>query len=346
MRASRASVSVCVLVGLLASTSAHAVTIDTVLVGDAGNAGELSGAGAGGFGPDRISGAVGYTYNIGKYEVTAGQYAEFLNKVAGVDTYALYNPDMSNTSYGCGITRSGGGTIESPFAYSVADDFMNRPVNFVSYWDSCRFANWLSNGQPTGRQGAATTERGTYTLDGYGDVVGGTIQRNPGSKWAVTSEDEWYKAAYYQGGSTTAGYWDYPTRSDSLPGNDMTDASGNNANYYTGSGPYPIDSGKYTTVVGEFQNSAGPYGTFDQSGNVFEWNESVVYQDPTYAIRGLRGGSFLNSNVTYLRASDRTCDYPSSEYSYVGFRVVQLPEPATMVLLTLASVGIVRRKSV
>ena len=39
-------------------------------------------------------GAVGYMYNIGKYEVTAGQYCEFLNKVAATDTYGLYNDSM------------------------------------------------------------------------------------------------------------------------------------------------------------------------------------------------------------------------------------------------------------
>ncbi|HOW71077.1 MAG TPA: hypothetical protein PKY77_10790 [Phycisphaerae bacterium] len=76
--------SACVVVGLLAST-AVAVNIETVPVGDPGNAGELSGLGAGGDGPDRICGSVGYTYSIGKYEVTAGQYCEFLNKVATTD---------------------------------------------------------------------------------------------------------------------------------------------------------------------------------------------------------------------------------------------------------------------
>ena len=40
---------------------------------------------------DRICGSVGYNYNIGKYEVTAGQYTEFLNAVARTDTYGLYN---------------------------------------------------------------------------------------------------------------------------------------------------------------------------------------------------------------------------------------------------------------
>lgn len=42
--------------------------------------------------------------------------------------------------------------------------FVNRPVNYVSFWNGNRFANWLSNGQSTGAQGAGTTETGTYTL--------------------------------------------------------------------------------------------------------------------------------------------------------------------------------------
>ena len=46
------------------------------------------------------------------------------------------------------------------FSYSVAADWANRPVNWVSFWDAARFANWLNNGQPTGTQGPATTEAG------------------------------------------------------------------------------------------------------------------------------------------------------------------------------------------
>ena len=44
-------------------------------------------------------------------------------------------------------------------------------------------------------------------------------------------------------------------------------------------------------MVGEFENSASPYGTFDQGGNVWEWNEAVVYETHI-ALRGLRGGSY------------------------------------------------------
>ena len=120
----------------------------------------------------------------------------------------------------------------------------------------------------------------------------------------------------------------------------MADVSGNNANYYTGSGPYPIDSPYYTTVAGEFQDSDSPYGTFDQGGNVWEWNEAVLYG----SARGLRGGSFANYGIN-LHAANRNSYGPAGEYSsFVGFRVSEVPEPATIMMLALAGVGIMRRK--
>ncbi len=345
MNATRAWVSACVAIGVSAG-SIWAVNIETVLVGDAGNAGQLAGQYGDG-GPAHICGAVGYEYRIGKYEVTAGQYTEFLNKVGGVDTYGLYNTGMSNTSYGSGITRTGDGTIGNPYTYSVASSHVNRPVNYVSYWDACRFSNWLNNGQPSGAQNASTTESGTYTLNGYNGTDGGTIQRNPGSKWAVTSEDEWYKAAYYKGGSTNAGYFSFPTSSDTPPGRDMADVSGNNANSnnmnaYTN----PIDSPYCTTVVGEFQNSDSPYGTFDQGGNVREWNEVVVHRDSTYSSRGVRGGAFCDyDDDTLWSLGFSFGSYPTSEFDRIGFRVSEVPEPATIVMLALAGVGILRRRT-
>ncbi|MBN2130177.1 MAG: SUMF1/EgtB/PvdO family nonheme iron enzyme [Sedimentisphaerales bacterium] len=327
-------VPVCVLVGLLGGT-AVAVNIETVPVGNPGNAGELSGSGAGGYGPDRVCGAVDYTYNIGKYEVTAGQYTAFLNAVAGVDTYALYSTTMSRTDYGSGITRSGGGTLSNPYTYTVASSHVNRPVNSVSWGDSARFANWLHNGQPTGEQGLSTTEDGAYYLNGAtSDAALLAVNREADWKWAITSEDEWYKAAYYN--PAASNYYDYPTSSNTTPGRDLNDASGNNANYY--GDPYPIQSPYYTTVAGEFQNSESPYGTFDQGGNVWEWNEAVLYG----SCRGLRGGSFGYS-VYYLRASVRDI-YPSNEGAVIGFRVSEVPEPATMVMLALAGVGVLRRR--
>ncbi len=314
---------------VLAAVTAQAINIDLVPVGDINNTGEGSGESYGGYGPDRVCGAVGYTYNIGKYEVTAGQYTAFLNAVGGVDTYALYNTNMSRTDYGSGIARSGGGTVGNPYTYTVADDFANRPVNYVSWGDAARFANWLHNNQPTGSQGLSTTEDGAYYLNGATtNAALQAVTRKAGATWVIPTEDEWYKAAYYKGGSTSAGYWDYPTGVDTpaTPGRDMADVSGNNANY-SGS-PYPIDSGKYTTLVGEFQNSASPYGTFDQGGNVWEWNESVLYDWS----RGLRGGSFGNVSG-YLLASDRSYNDPEVGNYDSGFRVASVPEPGSLAML-------------
>ena len=126
-----------------------------------------------------------------RYEVTTNaQYAEFLNAVAATDTYGLYNTSMGS-GYG-GITRSGS---SGSYTYSAIADWENMPVNYVSFWDALRFANWLHNGQPTGAQDDSTTEDGAYTLTpGHREQ---SRQRNAGARVFLPSEDEWYKAAYY-----------------------------------------------------------------------------------------------------------------------------------------------------
>ena len=168
---------------LLAAGAAQAVVIDTVPVGNPGNAADTTGYGS-----------VAYSYSIGKYEVTAGQYTAFLNAVAATDNYGLYNANMADPDtqfvWGSGIRRSGS---SGSYTYSVSPTYANRPVNWVSFWDACRFANWLNNGQ----QGAGTTEYGTYSLNGEGNPSNSSITRNTGATWAVASEDEWYKAAFY-----------------------------------------------------------------------------------------------------------------------------------------------------
>ncbi|MCJ7544225.1 MAG: SUMF1/EgtB/PvdO family nonheme iron enzyme [Phycisphaerae bacterium] len=319
-------------------------SLETVPVGNPGNAGELSGTGAGGFGPDRICGAVSYPYRIGKYEVTAGQYTEFLNKVAGVDTYSLYNTDMWSDSYGCRIERyAGSGTQGDPWQYRVGADWANRPVNYVSFWDACRFANWLHNDQPTGAQDPLTTERGAYTLDGYNGPDGQTIGRNTEWKWAVTSEDEWYKAAYHKKDGVTGNYFDYPTSTDAVPSNALVDPDpGNNATFNANG--YTIGSPYYRTEAGAHENSDSPYGTFDQGGNDWEYNEAIVYQDATYAYRGLRGGSFGDTGYGLHAASRGDFGSPTGGCYWFGFRVSEVPEPLTIGVLAFGGAGLLMRR--
>lgn len=296
------------------------IVIETITVDNPGNAGELSGSGAGGGGPDRICGSVDYVYSIGKYQVTAGEYTAFLNAVAANDTYGLYSSNMaSDDSFGCRIERSG-----SPgnYTYSVAPDWANRPVNWVHWGDAARFCNWLHNGQPIGAQDLTTTEDGSYFLNGAtSDAELLAIEREPDATWVIPSEDEWYKAAYHKNDGVTGNYYEYPTSSDAVPSNDLINPDpGNNANFNQGG--FTIGPPYYRTEVGEFENSAGPYGTFDQGGNVWEWNEAFI--DIFDGFRGLRGGWFAGSGND-LRAWTRdAADRPTREDFSYGFRVSKI----------------------
>ncbi|UCG16696.1 MAG: SUMF1/EgtB/PvdO family nonheme iron enzyme [Phycisphaerales bacterium] len=295
------------------------MAIDTVPVGNRGNDGELSGAGAGGSGPDRVCGAVDYTYNIGKYQVTAGQYAAFLNAVAATDTYGLYNPDMWSEYHPCKIERSGS---SGSYTYSVAADWADRPVAFVSWGDAARFANWLHNGQPTGAQDLTTTEDGSYYLNGamsQAELL--AITREPDATWVIPSEDEWYKAAYHYNDGVTGNYYDYPTSSDSVPSNDLVDPDpGNNATWHDAAG-YTIGSPYWRTEVGAHEHSDSPYGTFDQGGNVWEWNEAILYG----VYRGLRGGGFSSGDDALYAPCRSGNENPTYEHFTIGFRVSKVP---------------------
>ena len=116
---------------------------------------------------DTSYGAVNYAYNIGTYEVTNSQYAEFLNAKAASDPFGLYSESMGTAG---GISRSG-----SSGSYTYGATSPNMPVNFVSFFDAVRFANWMNNGQ-----GSSNTETGSYTLLGGGDPPsnGNTVTRN------------------------------------------------------------------------------------------------------------------------------------------------------------------------
>lgn len=324
---------------------AQAVTIETVPVGNPGNAGEWSGESYGGVGPDRICGGVNYNYQIGKFEVTAGQYTQFLNAVGkSDDCNVLYNPAMADpiNAKGCNIQRTGN---KGDYSYSVAADWANRPVNYVSWGDAARFANWLTNGQPSGTPGLLTTEDGSYYLNGTTllAVTRKTVEQ--GARYVIPNEDEWYKAAYYDpnkpGG---AGYWDYPTKTDLPPLNTLLSSDpGNHANFYdangTGNHGYTLDSPYYRTEGGAFTDSASPYGTLDQGGNVCEWDETLV-QGPQWTHRGVRGGSF-DSGSYALAACDRSYgDSPSDETYYLGFRVGLVPEPSSITLLLAAAASL------
>ena len=298
MKPSTVAANLVIASSVFISNVSASVIIDYITVGNLGNAADTTGYGA-----------VGYEYQIGKYEVTNAQYAEFLNAKAKTNNYGLYNSNMA--SYG--ITQSGG---SGNFTYNVTSGMENRPVVFVSWFDSARFSNWLSNGQGNG-----DTETGSYNLNG---ASSGLILPIADAKVRLPSEDEWYKAAYYNGATST--YSLYPNGQNSI-----TTADANYANSVGSS-----------TNVGTYSSDPSSYGSFDQGGNVWEWNDAVIFGSS----RGLRGGSWDPNATSGLASSYRlVVVVPSDEDSNIGFRLASVPEPSSLVLSVLASgVVLLRRK--
>jgi len=284
-------VAVAAMIGGLAAR-AESVNYRLVTVGNAGNAADSTGYGA-----------VAYDYRIGKYEVTAGQYTTFLNAVdaAGTQANSIYTPTV-------GISFNAGAPLGSRFAVQGSP---NRPINGTSWWSAARFANWMHNGQ-----GAGDTETGAYNLNGA--ASGPAPAKNAGARFFIPTENEWYKAAYFSpilnGGA--GGYYTYATQSNAFPGNTAGSAP-NQANWYTNA----------LSDVGAFSGSGSFYGTFDQNGNVEEWNDLTGAAGPTRLWRG-GAASDAGAGVMWgLSSADRWPSWfgplpdPSFNLGPIGFRL-------------------------
>lgn len=294
-----------IIVFLVGLTQANAdLVFSMTTVGNPGNAPDWTG-----------SGAVDYTYQISTYEVTVAQYTEFLNHVASSDPYGLYSSSMGDGG-GIGvpiITRSG---EDGSYTYTAVAGTENQPVRYVSFYDATRFCNWLENGQ-----GSGDTETGSYTLS-----LGMGVTRNTNASWVLPSEDEWYKAAYYDPVNDV--YYDYPNGSDSVPAEPTDSITLREMNF--GDDPYWNPDGgprEYYTQIGE-TTGYSPYGVCDMGGNVEEWTDT--FTPPAYYIA--RGGHLFDPASDLDITSQDPAD-PTTEGDLLGFRVAYIiPEPDTLML--------------
>ncbi|MDR2430459.1 MAG: SUMF1/EgtB/PvdO family nonheme iron enzyme, partial [Puniceicoccales bacterium] len=144
-----------------------------------------------------VYGDVGYEYYISKYEVTQGQWKDFLNAVATdrsvVDLAAnagiknLYSSYMAHPNDAWnGIKRT---ETADTYSYSLLDEdvYAKRPVVYVSLLSAKRFCNWLTNG-------GGSTETGVYDLGGGANSERGGVWGTDLGAVALPTENEWYKA--------------------------------------------------------------------------------------------------------------------------------------------------------
>ncbi|MFM8573167.1 MAG: SUMF1/EgtB/PvdO family nonheme iron enzyme, partial [Pirellula sp.] len=211
-----AACALATVVGMAASGYAGTVTfgsganqfsMDFVTIGNPGNSPDTTGS-------PNPAGAVGYEYGIGKFEVSEDMITKF------------------NASQSLQITKDSRGT--------------NKPATSVSWNEAARFVNWLN----TSTGGFAAYK---FTTSGVNDDIAlwtaaDTLDYDPlnpyrskRATYVLPSYNEWYKAAYYKGGSLNAGYWDYTTGSNTAPTAVASGTGAGTAVYNGQSGPADVD---------------------------------------------------------------------------------------------------------
>ena len=322
------------------------VFIDTVFVGNPGNAAkevsEATGLVDSRFFKSGNFGAVDYVYRIGTTEVTNAQYTTFLNAVAGTNRYNLYVQNMEDDPRG-GIIRRG---ENGSYTFSTKPLMADKPVVFVTYWSTLRFANWMHNGMPSGAPdlNRTATESGAYALLGRNvpQLFGRVLEREPDAQWFIPSEDEWFKAAYHKNDGATGNYYDFPTATNEIPGVATADEFGNISNpgrnivnYANGADWNGLD-GNLTTVGSAGAASASAYGTLDQAGNADEWTDTNIGFDRSGVSPGntqfpiVRGGTFFqpeDAHIIGLINGSRDVGGPNGTVDHVGFRVATITVP-------------------
>jgi formylglycine-generating enzyme required for sulfatase activity len=194
-------------IGFRVASSLSSPMFSYVTISDINNSNDDSGIGS-----------VSYQFTLNKFLITNNEYAEFLNSIASTDLYGVYSTNMSSDRGG--INRSG---TNEAYTYSVKPNYGNKPVVFINWYNAARYCNWLHNGRPSGSQNNSTTENGSYQLTGNTN----SPTRQIGALYFIPNGDEWQKAAFYKGGSTNAGYWNYSTQNNTVPSCVSSDSVGN-----------------------------------------------------------------------------------------------------------------------
>jgi len=317
-KAALAVTSVLMSAPLVQADSFTGFDMNFVTIGNAGNNND----GASG---STAYGGVVYNYRMAVNEVSQGMVTAYNNATDG-------GPDISFFDL---VSHGGNG--------------VNKVASGVSWNEAARFVNWLNTSQ--GYQAAYSVSgaaNSTISLWASGDAwqVGGeNLFRHKDAHYFLPSENEWYKAAYYN--PDTGTYFDYATGSDTAPTATSGGTASGTAVYRDGVIPNPVGPADITNAGG-----LSPYGTMAQNGNVWERCESTRNGANDFATKSrvLRGGAW-SGNSSSLQSLFYANSLPDDESYVVGFRVAAVaataavPEPSGVSLLLIGAVGLlIRRK--
>ena len=286
--------------------------MEFVTIGNPNNAVDITG-------DPNPAGAVAYTYDIGKFEVSRDMITKYNANFGTANNLEITLDDM---------TAFGGNGV-------------NKPATGVSWNEAARFVNWLNTS--TGGHAAYKYTTGGVNADIALWTVADTLDYDPlnpyrskRATYVLPSYNEWYKAAYYDPSNST--YYDFPTGSDTDPTAVASGTTSGTAVYNGQSGPADVDQ----------SGGLSPYGVMGLGGNVYEWEESSfdLANSSGSSSRGYRGGFWLGNSFD-MSSSSRGNNSNSNGNIFLGFRVASLsssappavPEPSMMVIGTLFGLG-------
>ncbi len=326
----------------LFATPVEMTTINPVKVADAGNQGDPNAYGWG---------AIAYEFWVGKNDVTVEEYAVFLNAVAQKDPLHLYDARMWSEQWPL-IQRSGP-DAQGNFHYQANKATSRYPIIFINYKNAQRYCNWLENGKPNGTETANTTETGTYNLLSSKTSIAPAKKK---ATFRLPTNEEYHKITYYKGGSLNAGFYKYPTQTDTLPQSHSIDPNGIH-NLNIGLSSQGTDGRNFLQNIGNtihlptFPNesydgsnphSVGFYGTHDDGGNIAQWTSTTDSSGSFLLVRGADWDYWdHNTNIWnpfyYASSTAFRVQAPNEADEHVGFRVIAIaPEKETQITSTLS----------
>lgn len=296
-------------------TGGNSFQMEFVTIGNPGNAADNTGI-------PNPAGSVGYVYEIGKFEVRRGM----------VESYnAMFGTANSLKITLADLTPFGGNSPDKPAT--------------LSWNNAARFTNWLSTSSGgyaayKFTTGGANSDISTWSVSDTLDYDATNPYRSRRATFALPTYNEWYKAAYYEPG--TSAYYKYATSSNTIPSSVASGTTSGTA-VWSRSGPANVDQA----------GGLSPYGVMGLAGNVWDWEESStdLLNSSGSSSRGIRGGSFLHG-VNELRSTWRNSLSPNAQGDgNLGFRVVmvgplggaEVPEPSSIAIFGLGALGMAYR---
>lgn len=164
------------VLAIFGTVSAHAVTINSAVVRSAVDSNDGTQPG-------------------GTCETAIALCTQLLSSEELTEPHPLSNARMGTDAHVAGMSRSGAvGTTSHSLPTNAASG--SRPSMYASRLVASRFANWAANGSPAG-----STEEQSCALVG-GQTSGDAVAAFAGVIFttSISTEDEWYKTAYYKSG--------------------------------------------------------------------------------------------------------------------------------------------------